>query len=150
MLYRDLNLKHLREVCDIDFAHFTYKPNQCSCCYGPLDLPARYWRNGKKPPEYVPGTEVYNNEGKLIGGKYTDYEYILFKNAHNGSGYVKSTDEIKPYQCVSWSMSQDKLKKVVEELKRQLGADYKVVMPESEHYCIEIIHKSHKNYSETI
>ena len=150
MKYKDLDLKHLREVCDIDFAHFTYKPNQCSCCYGPLDLPARYWRNGKKPPEYVPGTEVYDKDGKLIGGKYTDYEYILFKNANNGSGYVKANDEIKQYQCVSWSMPKDKLKKVVEELQRQFGKYYKVVMPENEHYCIEIIHCSHKKYYETI
>lgn len=138
MQYKDLDLKHLMKVCDIDFAHFTYLKNQCSCCYGPMDLPARYWRNGKKPPKYVPGTEEYNNEGKVIGGKETDYEYILFKNAHNGSGAVTRNEEIKTPQYIEWSMSRDKLKLVCAELQRQLGTNYYVDVPESDDYCIVI------------
>lgn len=138
MKYRDLNLKELREKCDLDFAHFTYQPGQCSCCYGPMDLPARYWRNGKKPPKYVPGTESYNSEGKVVGGKLTEYDYILFKNADNGSGIVRRNDEIRNYTCISWSMPNDKLDLVCKELQKQLGKEFKVIKPEDEHICIEI------------
>lgn len=47
--YADLDLKAIREACDLDFAHYTYGRGQCSCCYGPLEMPAKYWRNRKKP-----------------------------------------------------------------------------------------------------
>jgi len=67
--YSDLNLKAIREALNIDFAHFTYKQGQCSCCYGPKDLPKMYWKDRTIP------------EGD-------DYSYILFKNANNGSGTV--------------------------------------------------------------
>ena len=51
MKYGELNLKKIREDNDLDFAHFTYQRGMCSCCYGPWDLPARYWRGGKKLPD---------------------------------------------------------------------------------------------------
>lgn len=46
--YGDLDLKKLAEIADLDFAHFTYKKNQCSCCYDPTDMAKKYWRNKEK------------------------------------------------------------------------------------------------------
>lgn len=42
--YGDLKLSKLRDELGLDFAHYTYLRGQCSCCYGPLDMSARYWR----------------------------------------------------------------------------------------------------------
>ena len=81
--YAELNLKKIREDNGLDFAHFTYVKGMCSCCYGPTDLPAIYWKDGI----------VKNEEDK--------YSYILFKNANNGSGQVKRKDEITNYTCIS-------------------------------------------------
>lgn len=118
--YGDLDLKHLREVCDIDFAHFTYQKNQCSCCFGPKDLPKIYWRNNTIPD----------------GDNYT---FILFKNANNGSGVVTSNTKFKDYQCINWNMSWEKLEKVIEELRRQIPKEYKIIKPIHSFRCIEIV-----------
>jgi hypothetical protein len=117
--YADLDLKSIREALDIDFAHFTYKPSQCSCCYGPQDLAAKYWKNNTI------------QEGD-------DYSYILFKNAHNGSGSVTKFDNIG-YANISWgNLSDTQLDGVVTMLQEQLGSDYKVVKPENKRVCINI------------
>ena len=47
--YADLDLFAIRDECGLYFARHTYSRNQCSCCYGPLDMPAKYWAKGKKP-----------------------------------------------------------------------------------------------------
>lgn len=91
----------------------------CSCCYSPKDLPKRYWRDGIIP------------EGD-------DYQYILFKNANNGSGEVKRNDEIKTYQCVEWHFPIEKLAKVCGDLQKQLGDEYVVRAPKSQDWCIII------------
>lgn len=122
MKYKDLNLKKIREDNDLDFAHFTYQKGMCSCCYGPKDLPKRYWRNNTIP------------EGD-------DYTYILFKNANNGSGTVKRDDELKRYQCVSWHFPIDKLENVCKDLQEQVGDDYVVLVPTSDWYTILICKK---------
>ena len=122
MKYKDLNLKKIREDNDLDFAHFTYKNGMCSCCYGPKDLPKRYWRNNTIP------------EGD-------DYTYILFKNANNGSGTVKRDDEIKHYQCISWQFPIEKLEKVCRDLQGQFGDEYVVLMPTNGFYCILVCKK---------
>lgn len=119
MRYRDLNLRKIRDDNDLDFAHFTYKNGMCSCCYGPKDLPKRYWRGGVIP-------------------EHDDYTYILFKNANNGGGEVKRDDEIKDYQCVSWYFPIEKLESVCRDLQAQLGNQYAVLMPNSNMYCILI------------
>ena len=119
MLYSDLNLKQLRIDADIDFAHYTYKKGQCSCCYGPKDQAAKYWRDGKI-------TEA------------ADYEYILFKNADNGSGCVSADDIIRGTVCVSWKMSKEKLEKVCELLRKQFTPDYHIFMPLDDFYTIII------------
>ena len=41
MKYQELNLKKIREDNGLDFAHFTYLRNMCSCCSTPLDLNIR-------------------------------------------------------------------------------------------------------------
>ena len=122
MKYKDLNLRHLREVCDIDFAHYTYKRGMCSCCYGPKDLPARYWRNNKI----------------LEDVDYNDIMYILFKNADNGSGCVKRDDELADTEYIEWNLTDDRLNKVLAELEKQVGNEYDVERPDSKYKCITL------------
>lgn len=122
MKYNELNLKRIREDNDLDFAHYTYKRGMCSCCYGPKDLPSLYWR------------------GRIIPGG-DDYTYLLFKNADNGSGIVKGTDDIKDYQCIEWSFPLEKLHNVCGDLQKQLGDDYVVFVPKDHSTCIMVFHK---------
>ena len=118
LTYGDLDLKFIREAADIDFAHYTYKDGQCSCCYGPEDLPAKYWKDG------------------VI--KTSNYSYILFKNANNGSGTVKKSDYLayQDHICISWNLSVKQLDKVVRLLRQQVGREFIVHKPEDEYTCI--------------
>lgn len=127
MQYKDLNLKKIRDDNGLDFAHFTYQRGMCSCCYGPKDLPKRYWRGNTIPAD-----------------DYDDYTYLLFKNADNGSGHVKRTDEIENYTCIEWDFPIEKLKKICMDLQEQLPDYYTVMMPPSESECI-IIFKNKKD-----
>ena len=122
MKYKDLNLKKIRDDNGLDFAHYTYQKGMCSCCYGPKDLPKRYWKDGIIP----------DND---------DYTYILFKNANNGSGTVKREDFIKDYQCISWSFPEEKLHKVCGDLQQQLGTEYVVLEPTNALFCILVCKK---------
>lgn len=135
MQYKDLNLKKIRDDNGLDFAHFTYQKGMCSCCYGPLDLPGRYWRGGKKPVKVqVDGFTHYEFDGKRV--KHGDIQYLLFKNAYNGSGHVKRDDEIKDYTCIEWSFPMEKLEKVCKDLQAQLGDEYVVLIPADKLTCI--------------
>lgn len=117
--YSDLKLKEIREAAGIDFAHYTYHRGQCSCCYGPKDLPKLYWKNRVIP-------------------EHDDYSYILFKNADNGSGTVTKNDIIDDYTCISWKCSEEQLDTVCKMLEEQLDDDYIVEKPEDPHTCIVI------------
>lgn len=123
MKYKDLNLKKIREDNDLDFAHFTYQKGMCSCCYGPWDLPKRYWRGG------------------VVQSREKDVQYILFKNADNGSGVVKRDDEIDDYTCISWNFPIEKLENVCKDLQTQLGDEYVVLKPKNDLTCISIFKK---------
>ncbi len=123
MKYKDLNLKKIREDNDLDFAHFTYQKGMCSCCYGPWDLPKRYWRGG------------------VVQSREKDVQYILFKNADNGSGVVKRDDEIDDYTCISWDFPIEKLENVCKDLQAQLGDEYVVLKPKNDLSCIIIFKK---------
>lgn len=114
--YMDLNLKKVREACNLDFAHYTYGRGMCSCCYGPEDLPARYWRDGKVRKD----------------DKFT---YILFRNAENGSGTVKRTDEVANYTCIGYRCSNAQLHDACRMISEQLGSDYIVAVPDTDSYC---------------
>lgn len=119
--YRDLNLKKIRIDNNLDFAHFTYKDGMCSCCYGPRDLPKRYWKDGKIPEQG------------------DSFQYILFKNANNGSGQVTKNFTIDDYTCISNRIySRETLKKVCLDLMSQLDDDYFILMPKTDSYCIVI------------
>lgn len=120
MQYGDLNLKKIRDDNGLDFAHFTYQRGMCSCCYGPRDLPKRYWR------------------GNVIPEDDYDYTYLLFKNADNGSGHVKRADEIDNYTCIEWGFPMEKLEKICKDLQEQLGDKYVVLMPTNTYTCIQI------------
>lgn len=117
--YGDLNLKEIRDKCDLDFAHFTYQRGMCTCCYGPKDLPTLYWKDRIIP----------------VGN---DFEYILFKNADNDDGAVSKFDEIKHYTCIEWRFNQNKMQTICEMLLNQLDDDYYLLVPESDRFCIII------------
>jgi hypothetical protein len=128
--YKDINLKAIRETAKIDFAHFTYQKGQCSCCYGPLKFPARYWTGGKKTKEYF---EDNPNE---------EYSYILFKNAYNGSGTVTKEDFITNHTYISYgNITDEQMNVIIEMLQSQLGEGYEVIKPENKFTCIEIVTK---------
>lgn len=138
MLYKELDLKKIREKNGLDFAHYTFGRGQCSCCYGPFDMPARYWKNGVKPSAYIDGTEIYE-DGRLVGGKPRELTYILFKNACNGSGTVRAADTIKSHTCVSYHVrSMDQLATICADLQEQLGDTYFVEKPDNFSSCIII------------
>lgn len=137
MQYGDLNLKKIRDDNGLDFAHFTYQRGMCSCCYGPLDLPKKYWRGGKKPVE-VEGH--YELDGQKVD---TDnIQYILFKNADNGSGHVRRADEIDNYTCIEWGFPMEKMKKICSDLQEQVGDEHVVMIPPNEMSCIIIFKKN--------
>jgi hypothetical protein len=124
MQYKDLNLKKIRDDNGLDFAHFTYQRGMCSCCYGPRDLPKRYWR------------------GNTILEDSYDYTYLLFKNADNGGGHVKRADEIGDYTCIEWHFPMEKMKTICQDLQEQVGNEYVVMTPPNEMHCIIIFKKS--------
>lgn len=130
MTYGELNLKELRDKCGLDFAHYTYKRNQCSCCYGPRDMAKRYWKDG------------------II--KDAPYTFILFKNANNGSGVVTRNDEIKDVQYIEWYCnSPEQLVSVCKELQMQLGNGYIVYVPKNKNQCILVL-RAQKEYPEYV
>lgn len=115
--YGELNLREIRDLANIDFAHFTYRRGQCSCCYGPKDLPKMYWKNRVIP-------------------EHDDYSYILFKNAKNDSGKVTKNDEISDGTCISWHLTEEQLDIVCRCLQEQLGLEYLVEKHENHYTCI--------------
>jgi hypothetical protein len=96
----------------------------CSCCYGPRDLPKRYWR------------------GNTILEDSYDYTYLLFNNADNGGGHVKRADEIGDYTCIEWHFPMEKMKTICQDLQEQVGNEYVVMAPPNEMHCIIIFKKS--------
>lgn len=128
--YADLNLKELREKCDIDFAHYTYRRGQCSCCYGPKNLAKTHWRKG---------IDVENVE---------DYSYILFKNADNGSGHVTKNDELNDIEFVEWGeLNDEKLNAVCKELSIQYGDNWIVLVPNCNYKTIIIVNREYRNFT---
>ena len=140
MKYKDLNLRAIREACDLDFAHYTFAPGMCSCCYGPQDLPSMYWRDRKVAPE---SKHAYSNCNLTKEGFSTpiddesEFTYLLFKNADNGAGHVRANDEIRE-GYIQWAFPLDRLDKVCSMLQEQLGDDYEIVKPDSPMRCIKI------------
>lgn len=124
MKYKDLNLAKIRDDNSLDFAHYTFLRGQCSCCYGPKDLPSKYWRNNVI-------AEESNNT----------YSYLLFNNAENGKGCVKASDDIREYQAIFWRFPEEKLYSVCESLQEQFGDKYAVLIPKTKNYCIVIASK---------
>ena len=120
--YKDLNLKAIRDKLDIDFAHFTYLRGQRSDCSRPTSFPKKYWKDG------------YINYGAI--------EFILFKNADNGSGIVTKNNYITDNTYIQWEMPMDKLKVFCEELQKQLDTDYLVLCPKDDSRCVCIKCKS--------
>lgn len=123
--YGELNLRELREKCDIDFAHYTYNRGMCSCCYGPKNLAKTHWRKG------------------IDIETVKDYSYILFKNADNGSGAVTRNESIHDVQFIGWGgMDDEKLNMVCKELSIQLGEDYVILVPKTTYTTIIAVRRS--------
>lgn len=139
--YGQLNLQAIREAADLDFAHWTYRPGQCSCCYGPIDQPAKYWKNGKKPRRKFLTPDKRMWEYRLNGQPYHNEtcRYILFKNANNGRGCVTEDDLIKDNTCISYHLNDmEQLKRICDMLQEQLGDEYVVQCPDNNLTCIII------------
>ena len=148
--FGDLDLRKICNEVGIDFAHYTYGKEMCSCCYQPTDMPARYWRGHTQKERQALKEACSRKPDKKnsnILHKGQDYTYIWFKNAYNCGGRVKATDFIcrgnEPWtksrkEYIGWKLPEDKLKKFCFELSEQLGPDYQVNMPSSEMECIEI------------
>lgn len=155
--YGELNLKYIRDMAGLDFAHYSYQKGQCSCCYGPLDMSDKYWAKGRKPKKV--------DYQKLENGGATwhwdrdpkDVQYILFKNASNNTGWVTKNDTIclnpkhhklmyayrnKYEVMIEWSFPEEKMDMVLKMLKEQLDDDYVVLRPADKRYCIRIVLKS--------
>ena len=120
--YKDLNLKEIRDKLDIDFARYTYSRGQCSCCYGPKDMPKRYWKDG------------------II--KTKDYTYILFKNACNDRGIVSKNDWIAGNTYIKHKLTDSQKEQCCQMLREQLDSDYMVLEPVTNMSCIIILCKS--------
>jgi hypothetical protein len=128
--YNDLKLKELREKCDIDFAHYTYKKGQCSCCYGPKDLAKTHWRKGIEVTEDL-----------------RDYSYILFKNADNGSGHVTKNDTLNDIEFIEWNLNNSQLHDVCKELSVQYGDGWAVLVPEDDMTTIIVMNRKYENFN---
>lgn len=125
--YGDLELAKIRDACSLDFARHTYSRGQCSCCFGPMDMPDEYWAGGKKP----------------VGKAIDELTYILFKNAENGRGIRGLLSPVEDYTYVEYSFSSDEQKhQVCQMLQEKLGDEYVVNEPENSMICIEIRLKS--------
>ena len=121
--YKDIHLKIIQNILNIDFARYTYSRGQCSCCYGPTDMPKRYWKDG------------------IIKSK--DYSYILFKNAYNGSGIVSKNDWITNNTFIQYdNLTPEQMSGFCQALQSQLDSDYLVLEPIDDSYCICIKCKS--------
>lgn len=139
--YEQLNLQAIMEAENLDFAHWTYKRGQCSCCYGPLDQPAKFWRNGKKPRRHYLTEDKRLYDYHLGGKKFdeTKMRYILFKNANNGCGPKTKDDLIQDYACISYKLEDmEQVKRICTMLQEQLDEDYVVQVPRDTWECIVI------------
>lgn len=122
--YKDLDLKKIMQDFNLDFAHYTYLPGQCTCCYGPWDMAASHWKNG-----IIPKTEEEKDKAR----------YILFKNADNGSGIRSKNDFIEDETYIEWNsdaISMEEIKGICRALQEQLGEEYRVEAPEDGSWCI--------------
>ena len=135
--YADLDLIKIRDECGLDFARHTYSKGQCTCCYGPTDMAAHWWAKGKKPKKIPIDTSgrFYKWDRDI-----SNMTYILFKNAYNCGGRIKSLDEpIKDHTCIGYVFRDEEQKlKVCRMLQDQLGDEYKVEVPEDDLTCIII------------
>lgn len=141
--YADLNLKKIRDDCGLDFARHTYGRGQCSCCYGPQDMGKKWWVKGEKPKKIVAKRDETGKPLSYVWDrKMNEFTYILFDNAENGSGRIKSLKEpIKNHTYVSYKVkSQEQLEKICEMLQEQLGTRYLVEVPQEGHTCICIFY----------
>ena len=139
--YGQLDLKKIMADEDLDFARWTYSRGQCSCCYGPLDMPARFWKNGKKPRRHFLDKEKRVWDYRFNGEKYDERStrYILFKNAWNGGGTVTEDDIIKDNTCIEYRLTDmDQVRRIADMICEQLDDDYVVQTPEDMTRCIVI------------
>ena len=75
-------------------------------------------------------------------------QYLIFKNADNGSGRVARNDDIGEFECIQWGFPVEKMGKICQDLEGQMGKEYEILVPSSEHFCIVAVSKSRKDLLE--
>ena len=139
--YAELDLIKIRDECGLDFARHTYSRGQCTCCYGPMDMSAHWWAKGKKPKKIQIGESSCQTYSTYKWDRdISNITYILFKNADNGRGHIKSLDQpIEDHTCIEYIFRDEEQKlKVCQMLQDQLGDEYEVKVPKSDLTCIII------------
>lgn len=144
--YKDLDLAAIREAADLDFAHYTYEKGMCSCCFGPKNLSNKYWKNGKVSHKeaysawfFDEKREYHAEFGNPLDKPHdNEFEYLLFKNADNGSGIIDNEDMVIEKDYIEWGFPSEKLELVCSMLQKQLGDDYKVIRPKDLSTCIQV------------
>lgn len=136
--YSELNLHELRDKAGLDFAHYTLKAGQCSCCYGPLDQAKKHFSKEFLDKYNVKTLKDLNN---LYDNKeaLNSMTYILFKNAINNpdSGY-KKLDDRSYSEVIMWDFEMEKMDLVCKLLEEYFGESYKVIKPTSKCECIKV------------
>lgn len=127
--YHELNLKELRETCELDFAHYTYPHGMCPCCTCFLDFPQRYWKPERRPQKMTlsDGTIVYELNGKRVS--VDDFAYLLFFNSDRDGGYASKGTRIESVNVAYHFVSDQQKADVCRLLSEQLGKDYVVAEP---------------------
>ena len=129
MLYKDLNLNYLKDLLNLDFAHFSYVNEMCSCCYSISDFPSNYWRNG-----------IIVSKDSL---SFEEVNYILFKNSIGGKGEVKENDTLDEFESIEYQFcNRELLINFCKELSKICSKfDYEVLIPPNEDLSIILLEK---------
>lgn len=117
MLYNDLKLDYLKNILNLDFAHFSYVNKMCSCCFSISNFPSEYWR-----------------DGKIVCKNTIDFDklnFILFKNSIDGTGEVSVNDNLSDFESIEYQFeNKEKLINFCNELSNICNKfGYQVLIP---------------------
>lgn len=147
-LYKDLHLEKLYETLPLNLAHYNHG-DSCTCCSTEDDFPKKLWKDQTKVPFSDPNCN-----------------YLLFKIAHNIGTFNGIHDIPLPKDndtlCMHQSPYHDtptyydvmvqyggpffahrtRLRRVLKELQKCVGDDYRIFMPLNKSFCAVILHKN--------
>lgn len=129
MLYSDLNLNYLKNLLNLDFAHFSYVNKMCSCCFSISDFPTKYWRDG-----IIVSKESSN---------FNNLNYILFKNSIDGTGEVSLNDTLDNFESIEYKfVNRELLVSFCSELSNICNKfNYQVLIPSNEDLSIILVNE---------